>query len=101
VREPLHPWRCIMGKRLGRSNPGRLMFSKRNSILQCFLKSLPMMHRHGWQGPRAPSNTCFAWFVWDARSNEKRVIDWFDWKLIVSMRDDLFGGRNETPRAVA
>ena len=25
-----------------------------------------MMHRAGWQGPRAPSTLCFAWFVWDA-----------------------------------
>ena len=81
----------------------RLNFFRKHQPARIWISSrrLPMMHRHGWQGPRAPSNTCFAWFVWDARSNEKRVIDWFDWKLIVSMRDDLFGGRNETPRAVA
>jgi hypothetical protein len=22
----------------------------------------------------------FAWFVWDARSAQKRIVDWFDWK---------------------
>jgi hypothetical protein len=43
-----------------------------------------MMHRHRWTGSTAPSNTCFAWFVWDERSEQKRIIDWFDWKLITS-----------------
>ncbi len=55
--------------------PARIWISSRR---------LPMMHRHGWAGPRAPSNTCFAWFIWDKRSSEKRVIDWFDWKLMAS-----------------
>jgi len=66
-------------------------------------RRLPMMHRHGWQGPRASSNTCFAWFVWDERSEQKRIIDWFDWKLITSKRgkEDLFGRRDEKLRAVA
>lgn len=44
-------------------------------------RRLPMMHRHGWQGPRAPSNTCFAWFVWDQAAQEKCVVDWFDWRV--------------------
>jgi hypothetical protein len=30
-----------------------------------FKKRLPMMHRAGWQGPRASSSLAFAWFVWD------------------------------------
>jgi hypothetical protein len=29
-----------------------------------FAKRLPMMHREGWQGPRATSAIPFAWFVW-------------------------------------
>jgi hypothetical protein len=29
-----------------------------------FRKRLPMMHRHGWAGPRASNSICFAWFVW-------------------------------------
>ena len=29
-----------------------------------FRKRLPMMHRDGWNGPRAPSAIPFAWFVW-------------------------------------
>jgi hypothetical protein len=30
-----------------------------------FRKRLPMMHRDGWDGPRASSGIPFAWFVWD------------------------------------
>jgi hypothetical protein len=30
-----------------------------------FRNRLPMMHRDGWDGPRATSATPFAWFVWD------------------------------------
>jgi hypothetical protein len=30
-----------------------------------FRNRLPMMHRAGWDGPRASSATPFAWFVWD------------------------------------
>jgi hypothetical protein len=30
-----------------------------------FRERLPMMHRAGWNGPRASSAMAFAWFVWD------------------------------------
>lgn len=30
-----------------------------------FRKRLPMMHRDGWEGPRASSAMAFAWLVWD------------------------------------
>jgi hypothetical protein len=30
-----------------------------------FRHRLPMMHRDGWQGPKASSAMAFAWFVWD------------------------------------
>lgn len=29
-----------------------------------FKKRLPMMHRDGWNGPRASSSIPFAWYVW-------------------------------------
>jgi hypothetical protein len=74
--------------------PARIWISSRR---------LPMMHRHGWQGPRAPSNTCFAWFVWDGRSEQKRVIDWFDWKVIASNNGRIapFGWERNLLPAVA
>jgi hypothetical protein len=30
-----------------------------------FRRRLPMMHRAGWQGPKASSAMAFAWFAWD------------------------------------
>lgn len=30
-----------------------------------FRDRLPMMHRDGWAGPKATSQTAYAWFVWD------------------------------------
>jgi len=43
-------------------------------------RRLPMMHRRGWTGPRAVSNTCFAWFIWDAAGASGCTVNWFDWK---------------------
>ena len=43
-------------------------------------RRLPMMHRHGWEGPTASSTVAFAWFVWDRRWRGEPVIRWFDWK---------------------
>jgi hypothetical protein len=40
-----------------------------------FRKRLPMMHRHGWSGPRASSAIPFAWFVWDRDHHGATVID--------------------------
>jgi hypothetical protein len=33
--------------------------------VRVFRKRIPMMHRHGWAGPRASSAIAFAWFCWD------------------------------------
>lgn len=83
----------------------RLGFFREHQPARIWISSrrLPMMHRHGWQGPRAPSNTCFAWFVWDERSQQKCIVDWFDWKAITSQQrdDDLFGCQGKPLRAVA
>ena len=60
----------------------RLPFFREHEPARIWIASrrLPMMHRFGWTGPQAPSNTCFAWFVWDRHATQKRVLDWFDWK---------------------
>jgi hypothetical protein len=42
-------------------------------------RRLPMMHRHGWTGPKAPSNKCHAWFVWDI-GDESAQVRWYDWR---------------------
>jgi hypothetical protein len=44
-----------------------------------FSNRLPMMHRDGWEGPRARSAIAFAWFVWEAGHQgptELRRISW-------------------------
>ncbi len=83
----------------------RLAFFREHQPARIWISSrrLPMMHRHGWQGPRAPSNTCFAWFVWDERSDQKRVVDWFDWKAIASKKGRVtpFGRQIDLLTAVA
>jgi hypothetical protein len=43
-------------------------------------RRLPMMHRHGWTGKKAGSNTCHAWFIWDQDSSDRGQMFWFDWK---------------------
>jgi hypothetical protein len=40
-----------------------------------FQSRLPMMHRHGWQGPRASSSIPFAWFVWDHDHRGRTELD--------------------------
>jgi hypothetical protein len=40
-----------------------------------FRKRLPMMHRAGWNGPRASSAIPFAWFVWRHDHHGPTVID--------------------------
>jgi hypothetical protein len=62
----------------------RLPFFRTHPPARVWISSrrLPMMHRHGWMGPTAPSNTCFAWFVWDANAARKCVLDWFDWRAL-------------------
>jgi tRNA G10 N-methylase Trm11 len=61
---------------------GRLSFFRWLPPSRIWISSrrLPMMHRYGWSGPTAPSNTCFAWFIWEAGAGRKRELDWFDWQ---------------------
>jgi hypothetical protein len=47
-----------------------------------FSRRLPMMHRHGWTGPTAASNVAYAWFVFDVRSDTKKVLGWVDWRTL-------------------
>jgi hypothetical protein len=44
-----------------------------------FSNRLPMMHRAGWEGPKATSAMSFAWFVWEAGRHgpaDLRRISW-------------------------
>lgn len=47
-----------------------------------FRKRLPQMHRAGWEGPKANSGMCFAWFVWDAEHKGDTVFKRISWEPI-------------------
>src|SRR5262249_4705713 len=44
-----------------------------------FKKRLPMMHRHGWQGPRASRAIAFVWFVFDREHHGPITLDRIAW----------------------
>jgi hypothetical protein len=44
-----------------------------------FRKRLPMMHREGWNGPRASSAVPFAWFVWSRDHTGPTTVDRISW----------------------
>ena len=62
--------------------------TRRNPILDgghlarvhVFRNRLPMMHRHGWTGPRSTSATPFAWFCWDRAHQGPATIDRISWE---------------------
>ena len=45
-----------------------------------FRARLPMMHRDGWNGPRASSAIPFAWFVWDRNHRGLATIERISWE---------------------
>jgi hypothetical protein len=51
--------------------PSRIWISSRR---------LPMMHRYGWTGKEADSNVAYSWYVWDASSDDRCKLGWFDWR---------------------
>src|SRR6516165_832174 len=44
-----------------------------------FRNRLPMMHRDGWEGPKASSAMAFAWFVWDRGHNGPPTLHRISW----------------------
>lgn len=45
-----------------------------------FRNRLPMMHRHGWDGPQASSSIAFAWFVWELNWNKSTELHRISWR---------------------
>jgi hypothetical protein len=44
---------------------------------------LPMMHRHGWEGPKLDkAGLCFAWFIFQPNRKPRRTVPlrWISWK---------------------
>jgi hypothetical protein len=48
--------------------------------LHVFRKRLPMLHRDGWQGPKANSGMAFAWFVWIRHYVGPTFVDRISWE---------------------
>ena len=48
--------------------------------IHVFRNRLPMMHRKGWDGPKASSAIPFAWFVWERGHDGPTVIDRISWE---------------------
>jgi hypothetical protein len=45
-----------------------------------FRQRLPMMHRHGWRGRRAPSAMAFCWIIWDRRHQGPTLLYRISWE---------------------
>jgi len=52
--------------------------------IHVFANRLPMMHRKGWDGPKASSAMTFAWFVWDRWQYGPTTIDRIFWESSTS-----------------
>lgn len=45
-----------------------------------FKNRLPLMHRHGWDGPKSSNSMCFAWFCWDRDHNGPSELHRISWQ---------------------
>jgi len=57
-----------------------LLDHKPVSRIHAFKKRLPMMHRHGWTGPRTTTRMNFAWFVWDRDYHGPTILERITWE---------------------
>lgn len=45
-----------------------------------FRERLPMMHRHGYEGPKTGSTVAYAWFVWERDHRGPTIIKRISWR---------------------
>lgn len=62
---------------------GSLLDTGTLARVHVFRKRLPMMHRNGWEGPKASSMTAFAWFVWDRSHRGPTTLGRLSWEDFV------------------
>jgi hypothetical protein len=53
---------------------------RRPAAIHVFRDRLPRMHRAGWDGPKATTNTAYAWFCWRDDYRGPTTIDRISWK---------------------
>jgi hypothetical protein len=56
----------------------RILDDRPPARFHLFRRRLPMMHRRGWEGPKATSQVPYAWFVWE-RGSTTRTWDRIDY----------------------
>ena len=68
---------------------------------------LPMMHRHGWEGPKLDkAGLCFAWFVFERGHKPLRTVPlrWVSWKaasrVYPSTEADITAGGKASQRGL-
>jgi energy-converting hydrogenase Eha subunit G len=76
----LCPLVIILARLAFYESTGRAATLARCSRVHVFANRLPMMHRHGWEGPKSTSGVAFAWFVWDAAHVGPTTIDRIIWR---------------------
>lgn len=54
----------------------RAFYADNLARVHVFSDRLPMMHRDGFDGPKATQQTDFAWFVFDRRPGAPRALSW-------------------------
>jgi hypothetical protein len=59
-------------------------------------RRLPMMHRYGWNGPRAPSNTPHCWLIWE-RGAPRRFPQDFDWRAVLAQAGEILSLQDILP----
>jgi len=52
-----------------------------------FANRLPMMHRDGWDGPKASSAMAFAWFVWQRDHEGPALLQRIRWEAESASKD--------------
>jgi hypothetical protein len=53
-----------------------------------FRNRLPMMHRHGWSGPKSTSTTAFAWFYWHRQHRGPALMNRISWHKMPPLNTD-------------
>jgi hypothetical protein len=66
---------CRLGWLEGRER-GAMFAAMPLSRVWVFSGRLPMMHRHGYEGPQSTSAIAFAWFVWDKAHAGPPTLGW-------------------------
>lgn len=80
----LAPYVAILCRLAFLESEGRMNWFPRVGLRRVHVigERLPMMHRHGYEGPKLSNAMCFAWFIMEhgPRKSHKVPITWVSWK---------------------